>query len=83
MSLTPDQRRILLMQDYEEEIRDNLGKGKRTVLFIRPSTVNDSPCFFSAMAAPEQIERSLKEHNWDISIGGGRPGFYVQGKKTS
>lgn len=54
---------------------DDLGCGEWTILYEFQNDAEGSRCSYSALLSPAQVANALNQKSWDLSIGGGMPGF--------
>jgi hypothetical protein len=65
---------------------DKVSDGEWTTLYEFQSNDEGSRCFYSALVPPSKIAKALKHDSWEVTIGGGGPGFvqyYPSGKEVT
>jgi hypothetical protein len=67
----------LILQDWQDKIKGNLGKTEWITVFSESSAHHDisQGGFYSAFISNEKIEQVLKNYQWDLLIGNDLPGF--------
>ncbi|MBI2356050.1 MAG: hypothetical protein HYV13_02505 [Candidatus Doudnabacteria bacterium] len=78
----------LLFADFIKVIEGDLGKTEWVTVFefLGDHTNIDNGTYFSALIADTKLKDVLERYDWDLRIGGGRPGFmtrYNNGKPTT
>lgn len=66
-----------LFNDWKEKIKNQLGKTEWVTICAQEGAIKnvDQGGMYSALIPPKKIKTSLKDYQWDLMKGSGRPGF--------
>lgn len=67
----------LKMNDYRKLIEGKLGKSESITVYAKTNKLGnvEQGTFFCALVETNKLDKYMNNYNWDLRIGGGKPGF--------